>query len=465
MSVKCIIKCFFDLGLLNVWRARWMGLITSMVFQYSPAIQARGFIALGTLGTQDVDDDLMYQMLVAFKTALAASNETDTIVVVCMLRCIVKVVPALAHHSKYFDQLFWLAVALLQSSHFAFYIQATDLLRVTIETAYRHGLFEDTSVADVMMGGRHHLDGTLGQLDRLLGLSFESSFSYSLVCVIFKGMRHSGLKASTEAVLRVLLHVTIETVDLPDDEPDSSIHSSALAYFLALLPLCRTPPKYAQLLEEAGASDPDPPDMDVVPRINLDMLNLEKKDAALLLVSFVAAILTTAQGDDAETEMLYTLLSDVGHVYPEIVSMAYVYMPLVANIHGTDSRVNRYDGLQDRIKETFSNSSNPNIIKAVSNIFRIALQGMSGPLFQARVNLTNQISDPVRLSALRGSASTVGATEQASHGPGKAHLQALDELHMRGLASSFQFLPTNQGHATKIITWIPELVTKIIENI
>ena len=308
-----------------------MGLITSMVFQYSPAIQARGFIALGTLGTQDVDDDLMYQMLVAFKTALAASSETDTIVVVCMLRCTVKVVPALAHHSKYFDQLFWLAVALLQSSHFAFYIQATDLLRVTIEAAYRHGLFEDASVVDVMMRGRHHLDETLGQLDRLLGLSFESSFSYSLACVIFKGMRHSVLKTSAEAVLRVLLRVTIETTDLPDDESDSSIHSGALAYFLALLPLCRTPQKYAQLLEEANASDPDPPDMDAVPRINLDILNLDKKNAALLLVSFVAAILTTAQGDDAETEMLYTLLSDVGHVYPEIISMAYVYILLVAN--------------------------------------------------------------------------------------------------------------------------------------
>lgn len=443
-----------------------MGLITSMVFQYSPAIQARGFIALGTLGTQDVDDDLMYQMLVAFKVALASSSETDTVAVVCMLRCIVKVVSALPHHSKYFDQLFWLAVALLQSSHLAFYIQATDLLRVTIETAYRHGLFEEASVAVLMMEGRHHLDETLGQLDRLLGLSFESSFSYSLACVIFKGMRHSVLKASAEAVLRVLLRVAIETRDLPDEESDGTVHPDVLAYFLALLPLCRTPKKYAQLLEEADASGPDTPDIDdIVPRVNLDILNVDDQNAALLLVSFVAAMLTTAQGDDAETEMLYTLLSDVGHVYPDTVSMAYVFICFLANIHDTDFRANRYDGLQDRIKETFSNSSNPNIIKAVSNIFRIALQGTFRLLHVARANPTDEILDPVRLSALRGSASTVGTTEETAHGPGKAHLLALDDLHMRGLASSFQFLPPNRGHATKIITWIPELVTKIIENI
>jgi neurofibromin 1 len=49
------------------------------------------------------------------------------------------------------------------------------------------------------------------------------------------------------------------------------------------------------------------------------------------------------------------------------------------------------------------------------------------------------------------------------HGPGKNHLLALDDLNMRGLASSFQFLPPNRGHATKMIKWIPELITKIIE--
>jgi len=40
---------------------------------------------------------------------------------------------------------------------------------------------------------------------------------------------------------------------------------------------------------------------------------------------------------------------------------------------------------------------------------------------------------------------------------------ALEDLNMQGLASSFQFLPVNRGHATKMINWIPELVVKIIE--
>jgi hypothetical protein len=109
-------------------------------------------------------------------------------------------------------------------------------------------------------------------------------------------------------------------------------------------------------------------------------------------------------------------------------------------------RCDSYEGLQDRIRETFANSSNPSIIRAVSHIFRVSLQ------------------DPNRNSALRGSSSTLVTLEEAtSHGPSRKHLMALEDLNMQGLASSFQFLPANRGHATKMINWIPELVVKIIE--
>jgi hypothetical protein len=68
------------------------------------------------------------------------------------------------------------------------------------------------------------------------------------------------------------------------------------------------------------------------------------------------------------------------------------------------------------------------------------------------------------MGSLRGSASTLGTIDESTHGPGKNHLLALDDMNMRGIASSFQFLPVNRGHATKMITWIPELITKMIET-
>lgn len=103
-----------------------------------------------------------------------------------------------------------------------------------------------------------------------------------------------------------------------------------------------------------------------------------------------------------------------------------------------------YEGIQDRVKDTFANSSNASIIRSASNIFRVALQ------------------DTSRLVILRGSASTLTTSDDSQVGPGRSHLSALDDMNMQGLANSFQFLPPNRGHVTKMINWIPALITLII---
>lgn len=309
-----------------------MGLVTSMAFQLSPAIQSRAFIVLGMLATSDVDDDFMYQILVAFRTALAQSTETDTTVVVSMLQCICNVVRALSAGSKYLGQLFWLSVALLQSSYSAFYVQATDLMRATLETAERHGHFQGGSVNEVLMDGRLYLDDTLGQLDQLLGLSFETSFSFSLASIIFKGVRHSSLRKSADAVLRSLLRITVNSTSQVSDDVDSVLHPDAVGYFLALLPFSTSPHAYKRLMEECDIARSGDDCDDSFPRVSLDFIGADDPTIALLTTSFIAAMLTTAQGDDAETEIFYTLLCDIGILFPDIVSMAYVFYPF-ASLH------------------------------------------------------------------------------------------------------------------------------------
>jgi hypothetical protein len=304
-----------------------MGLITSIAFQHSPAIQSHAFVVIGTLATSHMDDDFMYQMLVAFKTALAQSKESDTTAVVSMLWCICKVVPALFPNSKYFTLLFWLAVALLQSSHLAFYVQATSLLRQTLETLESHKAFSNGSVAEVLLEGRVHLEETLSQLDQLLGLSFDTSltFSFSLASIIFKGVRHSGLKSGAEAVLRTLLCITVQANQQSDDAAEGSLLPDALGYFLALIPLSTSYNSYKRLLQEAHLSCSRTTCDDPMPRIPLGCIAVDDPNTALLMTSFVGAMLSTAQGDDVETQILYTLLADIGALYPDIVSMAYVF--------------------------------------------------------------------------------------------------------------------------------------------
>lgn len=322
----CVIRAHADTctGLLNAWKARWIGLIASMAFQHSPAIQSRAFIALGSLATSDVDDDFMYQIVVAFKVALAKCIENETASVVCMLRCICQVVPALSPTSKYTAPLFWLAVALLQSSHIAFYSQATELLQQTLLVLEANSAFDGRTVPEVLFEARIHLEDTLDQLDHMLGLSFENNFSFSLSAIIFKGIRHSPLAGCAEKVLRSLLRVTIR--HSPPRHPTiDSINPEALGYFLALIPVSKTPRAYNALIKECKVPGHWTTDDEGVPRISIDFLGIEDEPTALLIVSFVGAMLTNAQGDDTETEMLYTLLSDIGDIFPGVVAMAYVY--------------------------------------------------------------------------------------------------------------------------------------------
>lgn len=104
----------------------------------------------------------------------------------------------------------------------------------------------------------------------------------------------------------------------------------------------------------------------------------------------------------------------------------------------------RYETIEEKIKDIFSNATNARIIRAVSNVFRVSMQ------------------DPSRSQSLHESTTTLGTIEDS--GAGRAHLLALEELGMQGLANSFQFLPGNRGHATKMIQWIPLLVNSIIQS-
>lgn len=418
-------------GLLNVWRARWMSLVASTAFQISPAIQARAFIVLGELATSDVDDDFLYQMLVAFKTSLSQSTETDTTAIVSMLRCMCQIVPALSDGARYLCPLFWLAVALIQSSHITFYVEATQLLERTLIAMEAKGMLVGADINDLLLGGRSSLQDIAIQLDSLLGISFTSDFSFSLAAVIFKGIRHTGLRESAESVLRTLLRITVQ------GKEGDVVPRNALGYFVALLPLSNSADSYQQLLRDAGVPDSMEEDFidgaadvdSMVPTVPLEWLGLDISDTPLLVASFIGSILSSAQGDDSETQMLCSLLADMVAFYPDTIALTY-------------------ELYQDRIKDSFANSSNPAIIRAACIIFRVALQDAG-----------------VRTgSSLRGSASTLNTVDEtASNTPGRLHLSALEDLNLHGLTSSFQFLPPNRGLATKMINWIPELVSRMID--
>jgi hypothetical protein len=174
---------------------------------------------------------------------------------------------------------------------------------------------------------RAPLEEVTSQLDDMLRLSFETSFSFSLAAIIFKGLRRSALKESAEAALRTLLQVTADSNASSNGSPE---HETLGYYSIALLPASTTPKAFRHLLKESkfdhanfGNLDDDDDD-GCAPHLTAELLNIGDSTTALLVASFVASILSTAQRDNAETEILYGLFSTgFSFLYPDITAMTY----------------------------------------------------------------------------------------------------------------------------------------------
>ncbi|KAJ7449155.1 hypothetical protein B0H11DRAFT_2332791 [Mycena galericulata] len=425
-------------GLLNVWRARWMGLAMSTAFQYSPAIQMRLFTTLGTLLTQEADDDYLYQMLVALRTALQQASEQDSAIVVTMLRSLAKVVPALPDTSRYFAALFWLAVALLESSHVVFYIEAGTLLPVTPESMRARGMFRNGSVSTVLLEGCDTFESVLGQFDSILSISFDTNFSFALASVLFKGMRASIVRTEAEKVPRTLLGVTMRPYVREEGDINGvrdALAPEALGYFIALLPVSTTHAVYRRLLKECNLGEAALPETSGIddatdaPKVQVSLLGIDGAPTVLLAASFIGAVVTSAQGNDAEMEMLY--LPAVGHW--DVVR-----------------RSTRQD------QGHFLQGVEPDHQRGVEHLpARAGIQPAAGGGGGFTATLPRG----------GGSTSTLSTVEEAAmFTPGRSHLEALEEINMAGIASNFVFLPLTGGAAIKVIQWIPELVNLIVQQ-
>ncbi len=316
-------------GLLNVWRARWMSLVTATAFQVSPTIQFRAFVVLGELATAEVDDDFFYQMLVAFRSTLMRTTDS-TISVVSMLRCIRNVVPALQPSSRYLSPIFWLAVALLQFGHMAFYTEASQLLCVTIVQLSDQGLVQQHGVSESLLEHRYSFREIANRLDRSLKISFESNFSFSLAAITIKGLKLKVFKPVALDSLRTMLRVSSRAAPSSDSEvpPFPRVAPESLGYFLALMSAATTQKTYRQLLQDAnldayliGEDSVERADEEDVPRIPMELLNITDANVALLVISFIGVMLEIFQGANAETEIYFNLLSDVSVAYPEVLTM------------------------------------------------------------------------------------------------------------------------------------------------
>jgi neurofibromin 1 len=294
-----------------------MGLVASTSFQFNPAIQPRSFVVLGCLAHEGVDDDLMYQILVAMRGALAIFKDTDPSLIISIMMCLTNIIDSLPPDTQYLLPMFWLAIALIQMGHPSTFSTATRFLQAVLRALDTRKLFAQRSVVDVMMETRQPFADIAMELDRDTGVSFGTNFSFALASILLKGVKYSEPR---DLVFQCL--TTFLEIECKRSMEHNVVAAETLGYFAGLLPFAAQDGALRELLRLAGIDDIDLDALEfgsAYVRL-FDTLEIPDNTTALLLVSTLMNILNTSE-TDMERVFLYSFLSEAAIAVPEVFSL------------------------------------------------------------------------------------------------------------------------------------------------
>ncbi|CAI2171919.1 2043_t:CDS:2 [Funneliformis geosporum] len=328
----------------NTWRARWMGLVASTAFQYNPAVQPRAFVTLGCLARNEVDDDLLYQILVALRGALSNFTENDCSLIISIVMCLTNIVENLPADCRYLQSLFWLAMALVQISHIPVFPSAINLLNVVLKALDVHNFFANEDIATVLLKARVPLESIAKSMDREAGVNYEH-FSFAVSAILLKGLKNPVTKTGTKDVLNAFLDIASKGVG---DHSNNTINYRMLGYLAALLPVSAKNADMKELLWLCGIvdSEVDNSELGTTYYKIFEKLDIPDNKTALLLISLMVAMLQTAE-HEPERLFLYGFLAEAASALPQVFALVYdSLLPKMTQIINSSETIPILDSVQ-----------------------------------------------------------------------------------------------------------------------
>lgn len=225
-----------SVDLANAWRSRWMSLVASTAFQNNPAIQPRAFTVMGCLAREEVDDDLLYQVLVALRNAVGRfSDESANEMLVAIVTSLSKMMGKLMTASRYGLQLFWLAMSLLRLVPPSLFNCAASFLEAVLTNIGTWSELRSDKMAQMLIQGRVQLEEAALALDEAYGIHFTAeNFHFAVCACLVRGLNDNMTKAGALRVLSTFLEMTMNAASWPSSEsPPKAVLSSSP--YLALM--------------------------------------------------------------------------------------------------------------------------------------------------------------------------------------------------------------------------------------
>lgn len=299
-----------------------MSLVASTAFQFNPAVQPRAFIVLGCLGREEIDDDLLYQILVALRGALAIFNDSDPSLVTSIMMCLKNVVGSLSNDSRYLLHLFWVSVALVEINTGPTFAMAVELLQAVLRALDAGGFFPGDTMADVLLSAREPMADVARQLDSLCGVNFDSHFSFAVAGIFMKGLRYNDVKDTIYHGLNTFLDIERkQSARYGLCEENCIIETPTLGYVTELLPIAAKNESVTELLKLAGLTETDIDHSSGKAYAGIfDKFDIPDNTTALLLISLLATMLNAAD-NELERLFIYGLLSEAAVTIPKVFSL------------------------------------------------------------------------------------------------------------------------------------------------
>lgn len=223
-----------SIDMANAWRSRWMSLVASTAFQNNPAIQPRAFAVMGYLAREEVDDDLLYQVLVALRNSVNRFDEdSNSEMLVSITTSLSKMMAKLPSASRYGLQLFWLAISLVRLVPSALFNCAAQFLEAVLTNIGTIGDVRGENMVSLLLQGRVQLDEAALPLDEAYGVYFtQDSFHFAVCACLARGLTDTVTRPTAMRVLSSFLEMTTWTTDPVTNGTDSRVSSSP---YLALI--------------------------------------------------------------------------------------------------------------------------------------------------------------------------------------------------------------------------------------
>jgi neurofibromin 1 len=296
----------------NIWRARWMSLVASTAFQSNPAIQPRAFAVMGCLAREDVDDDLLYQVLVVLRNALTRFIENgDYEMLTSIITSLAKMMDNLPSTSRYLHQLFWVAISLVRLGSGMVFNCAAAFLEATLRTIAQSGEFSDGKMAAVLLQAKTSMDEAAAVIDDLYDVRFDAvNFHFAISATLTKGLQSPSTRPAALKTLMAFVEVGVATAP----ERRNWFEDDTAPELNLILPRSTTLGEFKELLWLVGI---------VIEDVNADIWTtvapLEAIGERTLVQGGVLAIVDFRAGEDAIQKAALTFFTHLANRRPEVL--------------------------------------------------------------------------------------------------------------------------------------------------